>query len=156
MRDSKEEFVSSFCERIELPSRDDQASILHLAVKNEDYIAVQHLIASGCDVNALDERHGTALHFASSAGLVEMVEILVEAGANVDIPDGDRAQYALHRAATGGHCDIVRMLLAAGSVVDAVDIRWNTSLHCAAQHGHYQVIELLHYQLQNTQEMVNV
>lgn len=35
------------------------------------------------------------------------------------------------------------MLLAAGALVVAVDIRRDTPLHCAAQHGHHLVIEVL-------------
>lgn len=130
-------------EEIEKRSQESQTSTLHLAVKKDDLNAAQHLIVSGGNVNAVDECGYTALHVATSAGLVEMTKVLLHARADVSIPGGDVAQYALHIAATLGHCVIVRLLLAAGAMVDAVDRNQNTPLHCAAEHGHHLVIEVL-------------
>lgn len=91
--------------RYESVTSEVQATILHLAVKNNDLIATRH-------VNAMDECRFTALYIAALTGFVEMVKTLLEAGADVHIPDGgDDAQYALHMAAAHGHCGIVRLLL---------------------------------------------
>lgn len=94
-------------------------------------------------MNAADDCRYAALHIAVSSELVEMIRILLEAGADVYYPGGDSAQCVLCIAAIRGHCDIVRLLLAAGAIVNAVDVHHDTPLHYAAQHGHHQVLGLL-------------
>lgn len=76
------------------------------------------------DVNIRARQHGqTALMLAVSHGRLDMVQMLVEAGADINIQDDD-GSTALMCAAEHGHIDIVKYFLnqpdCDSSIVDAV------------------------------------
>lgn len=79
-------------------------------------------------------RRSSLLHSAAGHGKVEIVTLLLDAGANVNAPD-DYGLIPLHNAATYGHYMCVQALLAGGSRVDALDDWGRTALHQAARHG---------------------
>ncbi|KAJ3448735.1 repeat protein [Anaeramoeba flamelloides] len=60
----------------------------------------------------------TALHYASGYGYTQMVETLIEWGADVHLIDSRHGEIALHKAAEGGHVDVARTLLSSGSFLD--------------------------------------
>eukprot|EP00435_Cladocopium_sp_Y103_P030687 s1334_g7.t1 len=61
-------------------------------------------------VNSTDQRSRTALHFAAHEGSVEMVQTLLEAGADSTLRDiQDRT--ALHVASSRGQADVARLLV---------------------------------------------
>jgi ankyrin repeat protein len=66
---------------------------------------------------------GGALHAAASVGHLDLVRMLLDAGADVDRRDPDTGRTPLHAAVTAGpgrdSPEIVRVLLAAGADVDA-------------------------------------
>ncbi len=66
-----------------------------------------------CEVNG---RYlcGTPLHIFATRGDIEACKILLEAGADVDVEDGD-GYTQLHCAVEQGHTDTVRLLLDYGS-----------------------------------------
>ena len=51
-----------------------------------------------------------ALHWAASGGRLDAARVLLEAAANVDLPDG-QGETALHIACSSGHMSLVRLLL---------------------------------------------
>ena len=63
-------------------------SELYIACKTGDERRVQELIASGVDVNQLNEQNRTALHRAVMTGNKNIVKILLDAGASVNLTDG--------------------------------------------------------------------
>jgi ankyrin repeat protein len=71
----------------------DKWNLLHLALvsltvpPNPD--VVKHLIGLGTNVNARDWRLWTPLHFAVRTGSCKVVKMLIEAGAEVDLPNDD-------------------------------------------------------------------
>ena len=65
----------------------------------------------------LTEAGNTALLFATEAGNVEMARLLVEAGADKDLP-GQFGYTALMLAAETGHEEMARLLLEAGADID--------------------------------------
>ncbi|KAM4060463.1 ankyrin repeats (3 copies) domain-containing protein [Hirsutella rhossiliensis] len=67
------------------------------------------------DPNATGEEFGNALTAAAFDGTINLVQMLVEAGADVNSPDG----WALQVAAAKGHYDVVEMLLEQGAEVNA-------------------------------------
>lgn len=78
------------------------------------------------DVNIRARQHGqTALMLAVSHGRLDMVQMLVEAGADVNIQDED-GSTALMCAAEHGHIEIVKYFLSQtdcdSSIVDVVSI----------------------------------
>jgi ankyrin repeat protein len=80
---------------------------------------------------------------AAHLGLTEIVKLLLEKGADVNVEDGDGGT-ALHRAACMGHEAVARQLLENGADVNArrKDNVW-TPLREAAGSGHEAVVRLL-------------
>lgn len=91
---------------------------------------VRHLIAKGVKIRDTD-----ALYHAAAWGHVEIVELLLRAGANVEYDD----YAALKGAANGGNIEIVRMLLATGVPREAKEkaIEW------AQKNHHMDIVRLL-------------
>ena len=75
-------------------------------------------------------------------GHVEMVRVLLEGGANVEMAN-DNQRTALHIAASYGNLEMCRLLLDWGAKVDPVDKWKETPLHDAARQGYLSVVKLL-------------
>ncbi|KAK0626170.1 hypothetical protein B0T14DRAFT_423288, partial [Immersiella caudata] len=86
------------------------------------------------------------LHIISRYGVFGLVtttlQILLDAGATVDIKDDD-SQTPLSWAAENGHEAVVRVLLDAGATVDIKDGYGRTPLWWAAGKGHEAVVRVL-------------
>ena len=74
------------------------------AVKHNDLIGVKTLIAHGADVTAKDKHGRTVLHYIARRGysnkILEMIDSLIKAGANINEPDNEGAT-PLHNAYIG-------------------------------------------------------
>ncbi|XP_069971704.1 26S proteasome non-ATPase regulatory subunit 10-like isoform X3 [Penaeus vannamei] len=82
------------------------------------------------------------LHQAAEEGREEVVEILVEAGADVSAKD-NREWTPLHFASRYGHFAVAELLAAKGADLEAkAQYEW-TPLHFASRYGHFAVAELL-------------
>ncbi|KAM8785744.1 caskin-2 isoform 2-T3 [Rhynchonycteris naso] len=128
---------------------------LILAVKNGDVTGVQKLVAKvkaaktkllgstkRLNVNYQDADGFSALHHAALGGSLELIALLLEAQATVDIKDGN-GMRPLHYAAWQGRLEPVRLLLRASAAVNAASLDGQIPLHLAAQYGHYEVSEML-------------
>lgn len=82
-----------------------------------------------------------ALFFAAISDQLEVAELLVEFGADVNIEE--RGFTALHGAASFGRTRMVEWLLANGANVNALMPYGGTPLHLAAYGGHLPVADLL-------------
>jgi ankyrin repeat protein len=96
---------------------------------------VKAAIAANADVNAHDA-DGSALECAAFYGHVDVVRVLLTAGADPHAADGD----ALRHAATYGHAEIARLLLATSPDLHADD---HVALRVAARYGHADVVRVL-------------
>ncbi|XP_075292851.1 caskin-1 isoform X2 [Opisthocomus hoazin] len=125
------------------------------AVKAEDVAAVQKLLqrpkpgkakllgsAKKVNVNFQDTDGFSALHHAALNGNTELISLLLEAQAAVDIKD-NKGMRPLHYAAWQGKKEPMKMVLKAGSSVNIPSDEGQIPLHLAAQHGHYDVSEML-------------
>jgi ankyrin repeat protein len=75
----------------------------------------RQLLEHGADPNIPDNDHETALHGASSCGLLDATRLLLSYGAKVDGKDGSgRTPFQL--AASAGHDEITKLLLEYGAV----------------------------------------
>ncbi|CAI8036817.1 Ankyrin repeat domain-containing protein 29, partial [Geodia barretti] len=91
---------------------------LHDAAERGDVDAVERLLSTSVNINSRTEDEGhTALLLASGKGHVEVVRLLLKAGAAVFIPDKDGAS-PLYVASHEGHTDVVDILVKAGADVN--------------------------------------
>ncbi len=87
----------------------------------------------------------TPLMRASSDGYRGVVELLLEAGADVDAAWGD-GTTSLWSASESGHAEVVSLLLAAGADTDVtvtIGARQFTALQIAREKGHADIVRLL-------------
>jgi cytohesin len=115
---------------------------LHDAAYSQNIRAMRELIAAGADVNAMSEGDRTPLHMALLRGgkkNLEMVQLLVEAGSDVNASD----RPPLFDACRGGNVEIVQALIDAGANVNATNDVGESVLACAVYDGDVDVIQLL-------------
>jgi len=93
--------------------------MLYEAVETQNIPRIKELIEAGTNLNVVYEGM-TVLHMAAKIGNVEIVNIFLEAGANVDAKDSDDAT-PLHYAAVYGHLAVVKQLITAGADISARD-----------------------------------
>ncbi len=117
-----------------------EASNLADLVKNGDIAGVVSALDNGADINELDGV--TALYVASETGNVELANLLIDRGADVDLP-ASWQRTPLYAASKGGYADIVKLLLDKGANPHQVT-KSQTPLHVAAENGCLQcVIQLV-------------
>uniref|UniRef100_A0A5K3ETX1 ANK_REP_REGION domain-containing protein n=2 Tax=Mesocestoides corti TaxID=53468 RepID=A0A5K3ETX1_MESCO len=111
---------------------------------HEDTVAV--LLAAGADVNAkTEETQETALTLAACGGFIEVCEMLLKAGADIEVGNTG-CSTPLMEAAQEGHLELVRRLLHQGANVNSITTSGDTALHYAAENGHVKVCkELLNW-----------
>lgn len=92
----------------------------------------------------------TPLHIAAEKGLLKIVEMLVDAGADVnakELVDEKMPEYSsdgrsvLHMAVKEGHIETVTYLLQHDADIYATDKHGHTVLHYAAAYGHPEFVE---------------
>lgn len=104
------------------------------AVKRGDAAAVRALLKEGADANAAQGDGLTALHIAAQEGQIEIVKVLLGAGASVEAKSRIGAYTPLHLAAGTGDAAVVTALLDAGAAVNATTSNTGvTPLHLAAK-----------------------
>jgi len=120
--------------------------LISLAViRNETHRAVVKRLFALADVNMRASQHGqTALMLAVSHGRLDMVQLLLEAGADVNIRDED-GSTALMCAAEHGHVEIVKLLMHHPDInLAATDNDGLTALSVAMEAGHRDIGVLLY------------
>uniref|UniRef100_A0A3P9IEA0 Si:ch211-119c20.2 n=1 Tax=Oryzias latipes TaxID=8090 RepID=A0A3P9IEA0_ORYLA len=128
---------------------------LLVAVKNGDLLLAHKLLSKvkcnktkllgstkKLNVNYQDSDGFSALHHAALTGPTELLSLLLEAQATVDIKDVN-GMRPLHYAAWQGKRDSVLLLLRAGASVNSLSCDGQIPLHLSAQYGHYEVSEML-------------
>ena len=114
------------------------------AAMDGDIEAVRALLTEGADVNAPQGDGMTALHWAAEAGDVEMVGMLLYAGANLQGVTRLGAYTPLHLASKAGKDRVVARLLEAGADPSAYTTTGEvTPLHFAAASGSVATVEAL-------------
>ncbi|XP_054000411.1 KN motif and ankyrin repeat domain-containing protein 2 isoform X1 [Hylaeus anthracinus] len=114
-------------------------------VRNSTHASVANRLFQLADVNIRAKLHGqTALMLAVSHGRKDMTQLLLDAGAAINIQDED-GSTALMCAAEHGHTDIVRLLLAHPDCDPSiVDIDGSSALKIALEAGNRDIGVLLY------------
>lgn len=123
-------------------------TLLMLAAQRGDLPMVELLIDVGAEVNAVDASGWSALTRAVynptlKQGFAEIVQALIEAGADIEAPIGYGVR-PLMLAAGYGETAVVDVLLAAGADVLARNEGGYTALMMVKQKHYVDVINLLH------------
>jgi ankyrin repeat protein len=119
-----------------------QQSALHSSTSVE---MLQFLLDHGAPINGRDAHGATYLETLvsdadSDSEMEEKIELLIQRGANVNIPDNDGATPLLKCASV----EIVNLLIEHGANVNAADKRGMTALHLAAtDEGQIELGELV-------------
>jgi hypothetical protein len=122
-----------------------QTGRLHAAVKANDSTALQRALVAAIDLNERDnsEDQATALFLAARAGQIDMVRMLLDKGAKLEI-GGSYGRTPLLPAAENGHLDVIRLLLSRGADIEcsAHEFGW-TCLKVAAYAKQLPAVKLL-------------
>lgn len=114
------------------------------AVKSNDPAQLRQLLAQGADVNQLDAGGNAPLVMAAYLGHTEIVQMLLEHGADVGAVDPDMKATALHAAAYAGRTEAARLLIQYHIEIDRQGPRNGyTALHDAIWQGHVETARLL-------------
>jgi len=131
---------------VDLARYDKEAytSILYAGVCSGNKELVQYLVDKGANVNAQTPGHETALHQAAWKGAYEIVNVLVENGAKLNIAHKTSGGLSpLHCAAENGHISIVKYLLEKGAKLSFDEQKTASPLLVAAYKGHSEVFLFL-------------
>ena len=114
----------------------DGDTCLHISVLQGCSIEVlQTLIDHGVDVNAIDEKGDTALMLASEKGNVEFIYLLLKAGADPNIADGDGNTWLHHSIIGESKGEVLQMIINHGAQVNATNKMGDTALMIASGKG---------------------
>jgi ankyrin repeat protein len=100
------------------------------------------MLALPGNLNQVSPSGDTALLFACRKGMLDIVRLLVDAGARVDLING-RMQTSLMLAALHSDPSLLTFLLGEPIAIDAQDQSGNTALHLASAECNTQCIALL-------------
>ncbi|KAF6819564.1 multiple ankyrin repeats single kh domain-containing protein [Colletotrichum sojae] len=125
-------------------SKETLNNSLYEATDLEKESTVRLLLESfGVDPNATGEEFGTALTAAAYDGTLDIVNLLLDKGADINSPDG----WALQAAAAEGHYDVVKELIDRGADINSFAENENfpqgTALQAACESGKVEIVTLL-------------
>jgi uncharacterized protein len=104
---------------------------------------VRALIEAGANLDIRDEELGqTPVMVAVSRNQTLVVHLLVEAGANVNLPDRNGRTPLMEAAATG-KVETVKVLLQAGAEINTQDNQNDSALSYAQKAGYSEIVEFL-------------
>jgi ankyrin repeat protein len=88
---------------------------LRNAALSSDKVMLEDAINNGADINDPDETGQTALHFAADKGCIDCLNLLLNAGANVNAIDQDGIGVLQTAVIAGIDVEGVRVLMEAGA-----------------------------------------
>ncbi|XP_057960363.1 uncharacterized protein LOC131152629 [Malania oleifera] len=126
---------------VDVDSQSDAGTPLIWAAGHGQQDAVEVLLEHHADPNADTEDNITPLLSTVAAGSLACLELLIQAGANVNITAGGATP--LHIAADNGSPDIINCLLKAGADPNAPDEDGQKPIQVAAARGNHRAVEIL-------------
>lgn len=97
----------------------------------QDVEIAQFLVDQGADIDEVDLQGMTPLHFAAMFGHAEVIQVLIQAGADIQATDEDDGRSPLHYAARNNNAEAAKALIEGGADVDVEDNFGETPMELA-------------------------
>ncbi|CAD5124042.1 DgyrCDS12350 [Dimorphilus gyrociliatus] len=124
-------------------SKKSRHTALHSASRKNDRPAAALLIETGrCSINDKTPNGFTALHIACQYNSTDILEYLIENGANINIEAKNKVT-PLHVASKCNKLESVIILLDNGANMEVITTDKLTPLHCASRSGQVAIVEKL-------------
>lgn len=114
-------------------SLDDSSALCKAAEMGQIHIVKELLNQRGIDIDFRDPKRKdrTALHWSCKNGHFEVVKVLIERGASIEVAD-IKGKTPLFQAASADYLDVVQYLEAKGSDINTITNDGRTVLHLSA------------------------
>ena len=124
-------------------SKKDGEDLLHLACKNGQVTLIKNLLNAKVDINAMSAQGLSPLHWAVIKGNLEVTQLLIREGANIELKDSRCQSSPLLFACQNGRLKIVKYLIEMGADIQAASEDGTAAVHFAAQSGNIDVVDFL-------------
>ena len=130
---------------IRLDGDSAELTALHWAAASGSVEAVRFLLGPpvGADPRAARNNNFTPLHSAAMQGHAAVCEVLLAAGAGVNVQTDPQGYAPLHSAAFAGHVEAIRVLLAHGADRTLVNYRGERPADTARRTGQSEAVRVL-------------
>jgi ankyrin repeat protein len=131
-----------------------ELTALHWAAASGGVEAVRFLLGTpvGADPRAVRINNFAPLHSAAMQGHAEVCELLIGAGAEVNVQTKPQGYTPLHSAAFAGHVEAIRVLLAHGADCRLVNYRGERPADTAQRTGQAEAARVLEATEDRTRE----
>ncbi|XP_057667699.1 ankyrin repeat and MYND domain-containing protein 2 [Diorhabda carinulata] len=113
------------------------------AIENNDVVLLKTLLSQVKNVNIVDENSMTPLQHAAYKGNKDLVQVLLDQGADVNYCEHQHTYTALHFAGLSGNSDVCLALLLAGAKSHITNTVGRTPSQMAAFVGHHNCVAVI-------------
>ena len=131
--------------RLSMEALIEAGEYLNLAVLQNDTDKLKQLISQGHNINSVGSlTRRTPLHHACTRGWTEIIDLLLDYSADVNINTSDNQGTPLHMACDSGRLDVVKKLTSVEDCNLNISMVYNhTPLMVAARKGRYPIVKHL-------------